>query len=118
MTMTCPYCSEPAALVTGEAIYPHRPDLYTKKFWRCAPCDAHVGCHPGSEKALGRLADAELRRAKMQAHAVFDPLWKSGKYSRSGAYQMLAHKLGLKKADCHIGMFDVDQCKRVIEVLA
>ena len=30
MTITCPYCQQPAALVAGDVIYPHRPDLAGK----------------------------------------------------------------------------------------
>ena len=27
----------------------------------CKPCDAYVGVHKGTDKALGRLANKELR---------------------------------------------------------
>ena len=73
-TVTCPYCNNPAVLVGGDVIYPHRPDLYEKKFWQCDPCDAYVGCHrPGvgygdGTRPLGRLANAELREAKKNVH--------------------------------------------------
>ena len=114
--MKCPYCNHPAPLVSGDAIYPHRPDLYVKKFYLCKPCKAYVGCHQGTENPLGRLADADLRRAKVAAHAAFDPIWKEGTMSRSAAYAWLAAKLGVKPRDCHIGMFDVSTCEAVIRV--
>lgn len=114
--VTCPYCSRPALLVGGKAIYPHRPDLYEKQFYQCAPCGAYVGCHPGTTKPLGRLANAELRQAKMEAHAAFDPVWKEGGKRRSDAYAGLAKQLGISKDDCHIGMFDVELCRRVVEI--
>lgn len=60
---TCPYCGKDSVLVNGHVIYPHRPDLLEKKFYWCKPCDAYVGCHPGTANPLGRLANAELRRA-------------------------------------------------------
>lgn len=41
----CDYCGNDAMLVSGRAIYPHRPDLFRLNFWQCAPCDAYVGCH-------------------------------------------------------------------------
>lgn len=79
---------------------------------------------------LGRLADAELRDWKKRAHAVFDPLWKAraekrkreegDKYydgrSRGVGYKWLAGQLGIEVKECHIGMFDVETCKRVVEV--
>lgn len=114
--ITCAYCGNPVMRVTGQAIYPHRKDLYAKTFWRCVPCHAYVGCHPGTGTPLGRLANAELRSAKMKAHAAFDPVWKSGSKKRGSAYGWLSDKLAIEKKDCHIGMFDVATCNRVVEV--
>lgn len=108
----CPYCGEVSDRVSGRAIYPHRADLSHKVFYQCAPCDAYVGCHPHTETALGRLADAELRLEKRKTHAVFDVLWKSGNMSRSQAYKWLCEKLGIGSQECHIGMFSVAMCKR------
>jgi hypothetical protein len=110
--------------VTGAEVYPHRPDLKRKWFYRCAPCRAWVGCHPNSKVPLGRLADAELRKAKEAAHAHFDPLWKavarrdgiSNNKARGRAYAWLADQMSLAPDDCHIGMFDVGQCNRVIRI--
>lgn len=125
MSVICPYCDKPARLVTGHAIYPHRPDLLGKKFWLCTPCDAWVGCHPRNKKhkhtgaePLGRLANGELRKAKQAAHAAFDPLWRSKTMSRKEAYQWLASQLGISPQNCHIGMMDVDSCKSVVAVMA
>lgn len=65
---------------------------------------------------LGRLANAELRKAKIAAHAAFDSLWKTTALTRSDAYTWLAEQLELAPKDCHIGMFDVEQCKQVVRV--
>jgi hypothetical protein len=110
----CDYCKQPAQLVGGEIMYPRRPDLYAKNFYRCEPCGAWVGCHPGTVTPLGRLANAELRAAKQRAHAAFDPLWHSGSMKRRDAYAWLASSLGIERNDCHIGMFDVQQCDAVV----
>jgi hypothetical protein len=112
----CDYCDRLAERVNGKAIYPHRPDLVGKQFWRCQPCGAYVGCHPGTSTPLGRLANAQLRRAKQQAHAAFDPIWRSKERSRGEAYAWLAEQLGISKNNCHIGMFDVEMCERVVSV--
>lgn len=116
MAVTCPYCSNEAELVTGFEVYPHLPRLYNKPMYRCVPCKAWVGCHPGTTKPLGRLANAELRKAKMAAHEVFDPLWRSGERTRKQAYQWLAERLGMKVKLCHIGYMDIEQCNKVIEL--
>lgn len=125
MSPTCPYCDKASRLVGGSHLYPHRPDLFGKKFWVCDDCSAWVGCHPPKKEGgmgdgtmpLGRLANAELRKAKSAAHAAFDPLWRSRRMRRSEAYSWLAEKLGISGANCHIGMFDVDQCKAVVAVV-
>jgi hypothetical protein len=117
----CPYCNQPARLTSGATIYPHRPDLDRLKFWQCQPCDAYVGRHKIDDgtQPLGRLANAQLRMWKQNAHAVFDPFWKdSGRGRRSVMYAKLAEALGIETKDCHIGMFDVETCKRVIQICA
>ena len=50
----------------------------------------------------------------MAAHAVFDPLWKGGPMTRSAAYGWLADQLGIPRAACHIGEFDIDRCRLVV----
>ena len=114
MNLSCPYCGNPAVLVTGQVIYPHRSDLFDKKFWQCQPCDAYVGCHSGGTTPLGRLANNELRKAKMSAHAAFDPIWQSEEMTRSEAYAWLAKTLHISADDCHVGMFDLVTCMRVV----
>lgn len=79
---TCPYYGGKPEQVRGDKIYPHRPDLHSKTFLLCAPCQAWVGCYRDGTP-LGRLANAGLHRNKMAAHAAFDPLWKSGKMTRT-----------------------------------
>jgi hypothetical protein len=65
---------------------------------------------------LGRLANAELRKAKMAAHEAFDPVWKTKRMKRGEAYAWLAKKLRVNKDGCHIGVFDVEMCRRVVVV--
>lgn len=114
----CPYCGKESKRVTGAKIYPHarNPALLEKFFYACGQCRAWVGCHPVTDVPLGRLANAALRRWKNRAHAAFDPLWRDGPLSRSQAYAWLATKLGIPCGRCHIGMFDVDECRKVEEL--
>lgn len=119
--INCPYCGAPAKMVSGDVLFQGR--FADKNFWRCDPCDAHVGCHQTGMKPLGRLANAELRREKQSAHAAFDRLWRAKmardgctkKEARAAAYAWLADQLRLAPADCHIGHMDVALCKRVVE---
>ncbi len=64
------------------------------------------------------MANEELRRAKISAHAAFDPLWRGQLpkgAARRKAYRWLADQLGIDPKDCHIGMFDVEMCRKVTE---
>lgn len=120
----CDYCHEPTELVTADVIHPHRPDLAERNVYRCVPCGAWVGCHPGTTRPLGRLANAELRAAKSAAHRAFDPLWKrkiqrsacSKSHARKAGYAWLARELGIDPKQCHIGHFDVAMCERVVVI--
>jgi hypothetical protein len=113
----CPYCNRRARLVFGRELYPHIPEMSHRRFWRCEPCDAHVGTHNGTTQPFGRLADAPLRKMRMLAHAAFDPLWRTRRFqTRKHAYAWLAEQMGLSVNKCHIGDFNADQCRKVIEV--
>lgn len=125
----CPYCNKRSKLVTGAEVYPHLPHLHKNPIYQCQPCDAYVGCHPGTTKPLGRLADLSLRRWKMRAHAAFDPIWQerlerrrlvdqmyNKGMARGGRYKRLAELLGIPKDQCHIGLFDVELCQRTVMI--
>lgn len=110
----CPYCHGHAEfLASSESVY-HGKDY--GPLWICHKCQAWCGCHTNTTRPLGRLADKELRSAKMAAHAAFDPHWKTQGFSRATSYKYLAAALGVDPDECHIGMFDVEMCRRVVEV--
>ena len=116
MNPICTYCETPSDLVTGQKIYPHRKDLYSRSFYYCdnGHDPAYVGCHSGTIKPLGRLANAELRKLKSAVHSRFDRLWVEGTVTRSEAYKWLGEALGIQPKDCHIGMFDVERCNQAL----
>lgn len=113
--VSCPYCGQQAEYVDSAEIYGRSYGMV----YLCRPCDAYVGVHEGTDQPLGRLANRELRRWRNRAHAAFDPLWQQGRYRRrrNDAYAWLAGKMGLTKEETHIAMFDVEQCKQVIQIM-
>lgn len=113
--MICDYCQGPTDLVSGAVIYPYLPELSDRQFYYCQPCQAWVGCHQGSTSPMGRLANKELRQAKMRAHEAFDTAWR-GRISRRHAYRWLAEQMGIDRRKAHVGMFDVEQCQRVVQL--
>lgn len=111
----CDYCGAKAEYVDSSEVY----DQSYGMIYLCRPCQAWVGVHKGTDRPLGRLADATLRRWKQNGHNVFDPLWKTGPFRgrRKAAYAWLAQKMGLPVEKTHFGMFTVDQCKEAINII-
>lgn len=114
MKVICDYCGREAEYVDSKEIYGRSYGM----IYLCRRCNAYVGTHKGTDRPLGRLANKELRTWKKAAHAAFDPIWQSGKMKRWSAYLWLSKKMGIPKDLTHIGMFDVDQCKQVIDICA
>ena len=110
LTPTCPYCQEKSIRVSGNIIYPNRPDLKHLLFYMCTPCKAYVGTEKNSIKPLGRLANAALRKAKCGAYSAYEPMWKSHLMHKKEAKKWLAKKLLIDKDLCNIGMFDIEMC--------
>lgn len=111
----CNYCGQPAEYTDSAVIYGRSYGM----IYLCRKCGAYVGVHRGTDKPKGTLANAELREYRKSAHMFFDPLWRSGPFRgrRKDAYRWLAGMLGLPVERTHIGMFDIPQCKRVVEAV-
>lgn len=121
MEVECPYCGRGASLVDSKAIYRESHGMV----WLCNPCQAWVGVHKndGKNRPLGTLANEETRHARRMAHERFDPIWqartaknKSKNKTRGEAYAWLAEHLGIPADDCHIALFDLKTCVRVVEI--
>ena len=116
----CPYCGcERIMLTTNDRLYGRK--FFTAgncNIYLCPMCNASVGTHPDGKTPLGRLADKELKTLKKQAHALFDPLWRTGARSRNQAYKWLAKKLGIPVKACHFGHFDKAMLSKSIAILS
>lgn len=92
----CSICNYyiPPILTTGKEIYPHRPDLFDLKFFKCPECGGYVGTHKDSGEPLGCIVSAEVKKARIKIHNIIDPLWKSGKMKRQEIYKKLSEFIG------------------------
>ena len=95
----CCGCGEKveARLTSGVEIYPHRKDLSSLPFWKCDICNNFVGCHHKTSnptQPLGCIPTPEIKNARQHIHRILDPLWKSGKYTRSGIYTLISDRIG------------------------
>jgi len=108
----CPYCNQSTEYIDSSYVYGKSYGM----IYICKKCDAYCGVHKGTDKALGRVANAELRELKKLAHATFDPIWQSNMKSRHEAYWWLSNQLNIPKEYTHIGFFGVETCKKVIKI--
>lgn len=132
----CQHCRRECGDRLGSEIFPDRPELADALIWVCPFCGARVGSHPDG-KPLGTAANPELRKARMHVHEKLDPVWERAfelpeyesarrtrdegerrkalaiikRTARVRTYAFLANHMGLTKEECHVAMFDIDQCR-------
>ena len=112
---TCAECGAPMVLRTAR-----KGPGAGRCFWGCSTfprCRATHGAHPDG-RPLGVPGDRATKAARIRAHDAFDPIWRSGVISRSGAYRWMRRALGLSEAEAHIGRFTIAQCDALIAAVA
>lgn len=112
----CPYCGSPAILKDASHVYgrnSHGGKLYVCSHYPA--CDSYVGVHQGTALPKGSLAGPVLRKKRIQAHWIFDQLWRQGIFSRQDAYRWLADKFCLEIRQAHIGNFSDYMCNQLIK---
>lgn len=116
----CRYCGGAVRLVSASKVYgpaaAARLGIERQSFYQCQNCNARVGCHPGSTRPLGNLANEALRMKRMETHHVFDSFWKERGMSRTQAYKRMAKKMRLSEELAHIGGFEIDRCQKLIKL--
>ena len=115
----CRYCGGKVSLVPARRIYGDaaaRLELENESIYLCLNCNARVGCHKGTTRPLGNLANEVLRLKRMETHQVFDGFWKRRGMTRTGAYKWLAAQMDISEKRAHIGSFEMDACEQVIRL--
>lgn len=103
--LKCPDCDSSMALMKDRHGIRYR--------CRDLDCRGAHGAHPDG-KPFGIPADAETRRARIEAHDAFDRIWKSKKMDRGRAYIWLRQEMQVDEVGSHIGQFDVTMCKKLV----
>ena len=116
----CRYCGGviqriPAQKVYGDAAA-NRLKLWNEWLYQCQNCSARVGCHKGTKRPLGNVANKALRLKRMETHQVFDSFWRDQGMTRTAAYKWLSEQMALPENQTHIGGFEIDQCQQVIDL--
>ena len=115
-TIRCPYCGSPAILKDASYVYGHHSSggrVYVCS--RFPACDSYVGVHQGTSLPKGSLANRTLRKKRIQAHKIFDQLWRRGIFSRQEAYRWIGDKFCLQTRQAHIGNFSDYMCDQLIQ---
>lgn len=113
----CRYCGGKVELVDTDVIYGAftvKRGLEGEKLYLCRTCNARVGCHKGTDRPLGNLANEVLRLKRIETHQIFDTFWKTKNMTRTKAYRWLATQLNISEKRTHIGSFEMDTCEQVI----
>jgi len=108
MMVRCPYCNSIGELRDSSYVYGGDDTnvlIYV--------CKNFPGCDSYGSKTL---ANKELRELRRYCHELFDSYWKSNGLPRSLGYKILSSKLGIKKRNCHIALFDVGLCNKLINI--
>jgi hypothetical protein len=116
----CNYCGSKVVLRDANFLFGQRAS--PGKLYVCSKhgngCDAYVGCHEGTERSLGSLANRELRYWRKITHYAVDMAWKKAsdpKKARQRIYIWMSQVLGRGIETTHIGMFDKKDCMEIIK---
>lgn len=60
------------------------------------------------------MANKELREWRKKTHAIIDPFWQGGRYTRKQLYNKLKKYFG---TEVHIAWSDVIFCKEIIKAV-
>ena len=93
-----------------------RLGIEQERFYQCQNCNARVGCHRGTTRPLGNLANEALRMKRKETHQIFDSFWRERGMTRTQGYHWMAKKLRLSEQLAHIGGFEMDRCQRLIDL--
>lgn len=115
----CRYCGGvirciPARKVYGKAT--NRLKMQGQWLYQCQNYNARVGCHRDSKRPLGNVANEVLRLKRVETHQVFDAFWQRQGMTRTAAYKWLAERMELPEERAHIGGFEMDQCRKLVDI--
>jgi zinc-finger-containing domain/Topoisomerase DNA binding C4 zinc finger len=109
--LKCPNCGAPLELKDSKFGL-----FYGCTNWSRTRCRGGVSAHPDGTP-VGVPVDDATRGARIDAHQMFDQIWKGGRMTRKQAYLWLAEQMDLPATKAHIGLFNVEQCRRVIDIV-
>lgn len=117
----CPYCRAKARLTTFSEVYGEKATDPDEKIWVCGNfnkgCNAYVGTHKGTDKPFGQLANARLRRLRIDAHRAIDRVVEAGIMDKHTIYDYLETSFGFRRGKFHLGNSGEYYCQETIGIM-
>ncbi len=89
-------------------------------FYGCSTyptCKSTHGSHPDG-KPKGTPGNRATKKARIEAHALFDRIWKEKLVkNRGAAYRWMMKALGIPRTEAHISDFSVEQCEKLMKAV-
>lgn len=89
-------------------------------FYGCTEYPKCTGSHGAHQdgKPKGKPGNAATKKARIEAHTLFDRVWKEKLVkNRGAAYQWMQKTMSLSKSQAHIGEFTAEQCRQLIKAV-
>lgn len=109
------FCGAKASLQNNSLLY-NGKSYGNGKAWICTrfpECRGAVGTHPDG-RPLGSIVDQATKNLRMEVHALIDPLWRHGKWSRKRVYKKLSAAIG---KTYHTGDMNAKDCEKLLEMI-
>lgn len=116
----CPFCGRSVKRVHSSQVFYNNNGNNDGFYYVCSGwpiCSAYTKEDPILKKPTSTMADKKTRLKRQEAHYWFDQLHKGYGMTKSEAYEWLADELQIRRANCHIGLFDIKMCNKVISVV-
>jgi len=116
-----PYCGQCGSrMVLKETSRYQYADGTNRKFWGCVrypECSGTVGSNANG-KALGIPGSGPTKKYRIEAHKALERRLRGSAKGifRGDLYRTLAKEMKIDPQECHIGMFNIEQCKKAIRI--
>ena len=84
--------------------------------YECDTCQASVGCHKGTTRPLGVLADEDTKKLRIKCHELFDKKWRNRR-ERNALYKQMADLMGISPESCHFALMSKEQLEKAVSIL-
>lgn len=69
------------------------------------------------ERSSAEAFHRDAAPARIEAHRVFDAIWKSGQMKRKEAYRWMHDAMGLPWERTHIASLSAEECQRLVSLV-